>query len=140
MASVPENIRVALANSLKNVPGVAQTSAWNLPEGFTAPCLFVLGNGAVSYDSTYGRGTDSLSFVVRGITGAVDSVGAQRLISQWVGGSGTSSVKAALQADRTLGGVVDDLRVTDYSGDQYAKINSVDYVYGDWSVDILISP
>ena len=136
MASAAENIREALASALKGVTGVAQTSAWYLPGNFQTPCLVVLGSGPISYDTTFSRGTDALAFTVRGIVGTVDSVGSQKMISQWVGGA----VKTALQSDRTLGGLVDDLRVTDYSGDQYANISGVDYVYGDWTVDILYSP
>lgn len=139
MASVPENIRVAVASALKNIPGVTSTSPWNVPS-IDTPCLFVMGTGPISYDDTFGRGTDRLSLIVRGIVGTVDSVGSQRLLSQWVAGTGNTSVKTALQSDRTLGGLVDDLRVTDYSGDQYVNINGTDYVYGDWTVDILFSP
>lgn len=136
MASAAENIREALATALMGVSGVAQTNAWYLPGNFQPPCLVVLGSGPISYDATFSRGTDTLSFTVRGIVGAVDIVGSQKLLSQWVSGA----VKTALQSDRTLGGLVDDLRVTDYSGDQYANISGVDYVYGDWTVDVIFSP
>ena len=136
MASDAENIREAIASALKGVAGVGQTNAWYLPGNFQPPCLVVLGSGPIAFDATFGRGTDTLAFTVRGIVGAVDSVGAQKLLSQWVSGA----VKTALQSDRTLGGLVDDLRVTDYSGDQYANISGVDYVYGDWTVDVIYSP
>lgn len=136
MASTAENIREGLASALSAVTGAAQTAAYNLPNGFTTPCLFVLGNGPIAYDATFGRGTDTLSFTVRGITGNVDTVGSQKLLSVWVSGA----VKDGIEDDRTLGGLVDDLRVTDYSGDQYANINGVDYVFGDWTVDVIFSP
>lgn len=136
MASSAENIREALASALGGVSGVGQTSAWYLPGNLKTPCLVVLGSGPIAYDATFRRGTDTLSFTVRGIVGSVDSVGAQKLLSQWVSGA----VKTALQRDRTLGGLVDDLRVTDYNGDQYANIGGVDYVFGDWTVDVIYSP
>ena len=141
MASVPENVRVAIKNNLSTIPGLSQCSEWNLGQGFTTPCLFVVANGPTVYDQTYGRGTDRLTLVVRGIVGTVDNVGAQRLLSQWVAGSGASSVKTAIETDRTLGGLVGDLRVTDYLGDQYITLsNGAEYLAGDWSIDVLISP
>ena len=136
MASAAENIREALASALKGVTGVAQTSAWYTPGNFQTPCLVVLGSGPINYGITYSRGTDTLSFTVRGIVGTVDSVGSQKMISQWVGGA----VRNAIHSNTALGELIDDLRVTGYSGDQYANISGVDYVYGDWTVDIIYSP
>src|SRR6187551_2451651 len=126
MAPAPEDIREALASNLSTIPGLTQAYAWHPGSEFKTPCLFVMGNGPILYDSTYGRGTDRLSFIVRGVVGTVDSVGSQRLLCQWVAGTGTSSVKTALEADATLGSLVDDLRVTDYGGDQYVTINGTD--------------
>ena len=94
----------------------------------------VAGNGPVLYDR---RGTDKLTFVVQAIVGTIDSVGSQRLLSTYVQASGSQSVKAAIESDRTLGGIADDLRVTGYLGDAAILSNGVEYLTGQWTVEVL---
>lgn len=134
MSTSPEDVRKAIASNLSAVTGV-QCSAWNLGTNFNPPTFQVAGNGPVTYDR---RGTDLLTYRVQAIVGTVDDVGAQRLLATFVQGSGSTSFKAALESDRTLGGVVDDLRVTDYLGDKIMTLPSgVDYLVGEWAVEVL---
>lgn len=134
MSTSPERVRQALANNLSSIKG-ATCSAWNLGTNFPTPVLQVAGNGPVTYDR---RGTDRLTFVVQAIVGTVDDVGAQRLLSTFVQASGAQSVKAAIERDRTLGGIADDLRVTGYLGDTAIMLpNGVEYLTGQWTVEVL---
>lgn len=140
MSVSPESIRQAIANNLSAVTGV-QASPWNLGTNFQTPVFQISGNGPIQYDGSFGRGTDRLTFVVQAITGTVDDIGAQRLLSTFVQGTGATSVKTAIESDRTLGSLVGDLRVTEYSGDRIIVIpNGAEYLIGEWTVDVLVSP
>jgi hypothetical protein len=134
VSTSPEDVREALANNLSSIKGVG-CSPWNLGTNFQTPVLQVAGNGPVIYDR---RGTDKLTFVVQAIVGTVDDIGGQRLLSTFVQASGSQSVKAAIESDRTLGGIVDDLRVTGYLGDTSITLpNGVEYLTGQWTVEVL---
>ena len=50
--------------------------------------------------------------------------------------SGASSVRAAIEADRTLGGVVDDLIVESASGIQSVSANDAEYLSVDFVVRV----
>lgn len=69
---------------------------------------------ALSFDFANARGIDEWTFVIQGFVslGSTD-VGSQMILDQLLTPNG---VKAALEADKTLGGLVADLRVTS-SGD-----------------------
>ena len=134
MSTSPESVRTALASNISAITGV-NCSAWNLGTNFTTPVFQIAGNGPVLYDR---RGTDKLTFVVQAIVGTVDDVGAQRLLSTFVQASGSTSAKAAIESDRTLGGIADDLRVTEYLGDRVVTLpNGVEYLIGQWTVEVL---
>lgn len=133
-------IREGIAANLNAITG-CQVSAWRL-DNPTPPTLHVLGRQSVSYDQTYGRGTDSVIYLVQGlIAKGVDPIGAQRTLDLWTLGSGDQSVKAAIESDKTLGGVVDSLRVTSYEGDrEYTLPNGTELFGGEWAVEIIVSP
>ena len=134
MSTSPDDVREALAENLSAITGV-QCSAWNLGTNFQAPVIQIAGNGPVVYDR---RGTDRLTYVVQAIVGTVENIGAQRLLSRFVQASGTGSMKAAIESDRTLGGIADDLRVTGYLGDTIITLpNGAEYLTGQWTVEVL---
>lgn len=134
MSTSPDLVRQRIAINLSRITGV-QCSPYNLGTAFQAPTFQIAGHGPILYDR---RGTDRLVFVVQAIVGTVDDVAAQRLLSTFVQGSGSTSVKAAVESDRTLGSLVDDLRVTEYLGDSIVTLpNGVEYLIGQWTVEVL---
>src|SRR5574338_911136 len=52
------------------------------------------------YDTTFGRGTDSLTMILRGVVGTGDTVESQKNMDSWLDPSGAASVKALVQSDR----------------------------------------
>jgi hypothetical protein len=108
MASL-EEIRVAIADALAGIDGV-QSSAYQLSAP-TPPCFFVQ-PFETNYDTSMQRGLDTWTLTVTGLVslGALD-IGSQKNLDQWLAPSGDRSVKATLEADVTLGGVVESLTV-----------------------------
>lgn len=106
--TTPTAIRNALADALAAIPDL-RVSAY-IPSTPTPPQVAV-GEWRVEYDETLGRGYDRWRFTLRlFVAAASDRVGQERLDS-FCASSGSSSIKAAVEADPTLGGAVSAARV-----------------------------
>lgn len=108
-------IRNGLAVNLATITGL-QTSAEQLSNP-TPPAAWVTpGDPVVEFDTAMGRGIDKWNLVVEVFVALTSDKGAQRRLDGFIAGSGATSIKAALQSDRTLAGVAHDLRVTRVDG------------------------
>jgi hypothetical protein len=70
--------------------------------------------GEIVYDPAFTRSersTDELNATVRITVGTASDLGAQKQLRRFRAASGSMSVKAALEADPTLGGLVDSIVV-----------------------------
>jgi hypothetical protein len=67
---------------------------------------------SIQYDLSFQRGLDLHNFVVMIIVGRASERRAQQTLDLFCAGTGASSVKAAIESNRTLTGLVQDLRVT----------------------------
>ena len=128
-------IREALAKNLEAIPNV-QTSAWILANP-TPPTLYVLPD-EVQYDKVFGRGHDDNLLRVQALVGVPGDISAQRKLDEFLEPAGASSVKAAVEADPRLGGLVDDLRVTSCESYRiYAQPDQRQYLGAQWRVFVM---
>jgi hypothetical protein len=96
--------------------------------------------GEITYDIAGRRGGDELIFVVQGFVVANFDVNSQKKLDQMLADGGPMSVKALVEADRRLGGVIDDLRVRRNSGYNVYSLQSRGPVLGaDWEVEVVSS-
>jgi hypothetical protein len=79
----------------------------------------------IVYDLNAGRGADTYFFSVMLIVGRADDRSAQNSLDSFI--VGPNSIKKAIEADRTLGGVVNTCRVREMNN--YASVNIGDTVY-----------
>jgi hypothetical protein len=99
----------ALEATLLAVPMLRGASS-EMPGQLPAVPWAVVGVPELDYLTTHGGGSDR-KFTIYLFTGtAVERVG-QRQLAELLDTEGENSVPAALLADRTLGGVIDDLRI-----------------------------
>jgi hypothetical protein len=126
-----EQIRAGLVANLD--PLEIQSTGYMLGSP-TPPSIEIL-PGDVSYDLVGSRGLDELTMVVR-LTVAIGlDIAAQKLLDQYLAPSGTNSVKTLIEANPTLGGTVQDLRVSAASGYQVAQTKELAKVLScDWTV------
>lgn len=70
------------------------------PGSVSPPCAVVLNprTGDIQYDQTYGRGMDRITLPLLVVAGRATERGANKTIRLYCDGSGTSSVKAVLEA------------------------------------------
>lgn len=136
------DVREALATNLRTITKVENVSAYAL-DMIVAPCLEVdLDPEGSDYDLTFGRGTDELRLVVRGFTAAVVTQAAQMTRDAWLAPSGEKSVKAAVESDETLGGLVDTLRVESWRPIivRSETIPNSAFVGAEWRIFVMYTP
>lgn len=106
-------------------------------EKFDPPAAVVGLPTEVPYDNTKARGQDRATFPVFVAVGGAFERAARDALAPYVAGAGASSIKAALQADRTLGGACGTLQVraarSDGSG---ITVNGVRYTGAVFEVEV----
>lgn len=137
----------AAAKAVAMPSGVAKLKSYAyVPDAVSAPCFFV-GEVDITYDKTFGRGTDELSFTCRVLVSATNDRASQRLLDGMLSGSGPASLKQTIEVARgapgelALGGAADDLRVErvqgyrwyEHAGSEYVGAELVIKVIGDGS-------
>lgn len=127
-------IRVAMAAALKTISGL-QASAWTLANP-TPPSAHVM-RGPVEYDQAFQGGTHLWTMRVQAFVALVTDIGAQQRLDDFLSPEGSRSIKAALEQDTTLGGIVQSLHVTDASGEQvYVRENGGPVLGSEWTVEV----
>lgn len=124
MAATPTAIRNALKAAVQTIDGLTGyarvTGQINLPAVIVEP-------GPISYSETLRNGTHGLAYTVVVLVSDTDSDLAQQLLDEYLAHPSDKSILAAVEADTTLGGVVDwvvcrgvsSYGLIEYSGTQY---------------------
>lgn len=108
MPAAIASLRAGLATQLATIPGL-RVYAY-VPDTPNLPSA-VVRLVRVSYDSTLSRGSDEFEFLITMVVGRADDRVAQTSVETYLAGTGSSSVKTAIEADPTLGGVALNTRV-----------------------------
>lgn len=130
MASISD-IRTGLSNRLATITGL-RTSA-TLPDNPNPPIALITPN-SVQFDDVFKRGMQTYNFTVLLIVGRVDERTAQNNLDAYCASTGSSSVKLAIEGDKTLGGKVFDTRVTEMRNYGQLSIAEVIYLSAEFSV------
>lgn len=132
MASIT-TMRQAIATNLSSITGL-RTAAL-IPEDPKPPIAVVTFDN-VNYDTSMGRGLDEYTFRVIVVVGRVNTRGAEQNLDAFMSGSGASSVKAAIESDRSLGGEANDLRVTTGTNLREVVVSEATYLATDFVVTV----
>jgi hypothetical protein len=131
-------IRAAFADALAAFYTDWQVSAY-LKASPTPPCIDVMPAG-VDYDSAMDRGSGLNTYIVRAIVTFGKDVSAQAKLDTLLDldPSASAAMKNAIEADRTLGGVVESLNVVSASEYKvYGTVNSGQLVGVEWTVVVV---
>lgn len=127
-------LRTGLATNLATIAGL-RTSA-TIPDQVTPPIAVVMPN-QITYDTAFSRGGgDEYEFIVMVIVGRVDERTAQNRLDDYCSGSGASSVKLAIEKDKTLGGKAFDCRVTTLRNYNQVTVGDTTYLGGEFVVQV----
>ena len=134
MASL-SSIRTGLSTRLATISGLSVYSY--VPDSIEPPTAGVGVMSSVDYDSTMSRGSDMYEIPLYLYVSRVDAELSQDSLDEFLAGSGSSSIKQAIEGDTTLGGVVSSARVVEASNYGVYTINSIDYLGVEFSVEII---
>jgi hypothetical protein len=126
-------IRNALATNLGTISGLR--TAAEVPDLPNPPVAIVALN-SVSYDRAYAQGMTSYTFVVTVIVGRAAEREAQRRLDAYIS-TGSSSVKYAVESDKTLGGNAYDCRVVSMDSVGSLTISDTTYLAADFTVTVI---
>ncbi len=126
-------IRQGLATNLGTIPGLrAVAEVPDLPN----PPIAIVALNSVTYDRAYAKGMTSYLFTVTVIVGRVAEKEAQRRLDAYIS-TGSSSVKYAVESDKTLGGNAYDCRVVSMDSVGSLNISDTTYLAADFSVTVI---
>lgn len=97
-----EAIIEGIETRLKTISGLRTYS--RIPDTIEPPAAAITFE-LCDFDSTMSRGSDDLTFLVHVFTSIADSRAGQKKLYGYIDGSGTTSVKAAIEGDADLGGL-----------------------------------
>ena len=127
------DIRDAMGTALAEVPNLRVRP---LIPALVTPPMAVVQPQQIEYDLNANNGLHRYTFTVTVFVVKADDRSAQLRVDPFVAPSGVGSVKGALEADRTLGGVVNTLRVTNVSNYSSTDANDVLYLAVDFEVEV----
>jgi hypothetical protein len=128
-------IRAGLAANLSVLPDI-QVSPYLLANP-TPPVVCVI-PGETTWDYTYGRGYDQLTMRVQLFVSLNLDVASQQTLDKYQAGSGALSVKQAIEAEETLGGVADSTSVVSTTGPQlFTRADGVAVLMAEWNVQVI---
>ena len=133
MASLSD-IRTGLANRIATISGLR--TAATIPDQVNPPIAIVIPE-RLTYDDAFNRGLVTYSFLVQVIVGKVSERTSQNKIDGFINPTGTTSIKAAIEGDKTLNGVVFDTRVTEVTGYSVVQVGDIAYMSCEFRVTVL---
>lgn len=125
MAGVLSDLKKGLAERLRTVPGLRVSA--QIPEQVNPP-MAVVTRSAVSYHGDMRGGLTEWTMQVQLLAGRMADQQAQRTIDGWLSWDGAQSVRAAIEGDRTLGGVAQTLIVTDAEALTSIQVGDSEYL------------
>lgn len=137
MAATIEQMMAGLKTRLATISGLRASDF--APDNPSPPCAFPLVPTIPSYRETFGRGSYVIPFQVVVLTGAqLDRVGQHRLAG-YADQTGATSIRAAIEGDKTLGGIVMDLVVDSFDPNGLQDVGLVGYYGGIFAVRVIAS-
>ena len=134
MASL-SSIRTGIATNLGNI---ASLSVYGfVPDSIEPPTAVIGVVDNIEYDSTMARGADTYTIPVFLYVSRVDAQDSQDTLDAFLASSGSSSVKAQVESDITLGGEAQSVRVVEADNYGVYTINNIDYLGCEFTIEVI---
>jgi len=133
----PSTVRTNLKTALSTISGLRVfdyvPDSTNIP---TNNAFAIVGQLSMNYDYTLNRGFDSATCQIIVVVGRMSEKDGQARLDGLLASSGSTSIKAAVEADKTLSGAVQTLRVVSASPGTITSAN-IDYLSYQYSVELI---
>lgn len=120
---------------LQTISGL-RTTEW-IPDQISPPHAFVGVPPIDDYRATFGRGRWGLQPTVTVLVGSALDRPAQRKLAEFASVSGANSIPAAIEGDRTLGGVVDECFVASFRPLGIEEVGEIGYHGGEFTLTVM---
>lgn len=126
-------IRTGLANNLATISGLRTAS--EIPDN-PSPPIGIVSLRSIQYNESFAKGLAVYNFIVTVIVGRAAERVAQRRLNDYCDNSGSSSVKTAIESDRTLGGSAYDCRVVSLDNIGNLLLGDATYLAAEFTVTV----
>jgi len=127
------DMRAGIGKNLRdNIPGLRVSET--IPDQPNPP-MAVISLETVNYDQTFQRGMSEYQFTVSVLAGRVSERNAQARLDSYID-PGSATIKTAIESDRSLGGKVFDVRVSEMSNIGAVNLGETVYLGADFSVQV----
>lgn len=133
MTATLQQMATGLEERLATIDGLRVFD--HVPDVFAVPCAFVMPE-TVDYWQGFSGGNAETNWTVTLAVGRTSDRAAQRNLYETMSYSGVRSVRAAVEADRSLGGRVQTCIVESAQNIRIASQGEADYLMVDFSVRI----
>jgi hypothetical protein len=127
------SLRTALATNLATITGLR--TAPEMPDNPNPPIALVR-PVSIDYNQAMNKGLVRYSFAVIVVVGRAEERTAQRSLDAYCSSTGSSSIKNAVESDRTLSGNAYDCRVTEMRNYTPIQLNEGTYLAAEFAVDV----
>ncbi len=131
MTTVSE-LREGLATNLRTITGLRVTA--EIPDNPNPPQA-VVQLRSVDYDGSFQRGMTTYNFIITVLVGRVAEREAQRRLDAYIS-NGASSVKLAVEIDKTLNGKAFDVRVSEMTNVGAVLLGETSYLSADFTATV----
>jgi len=129
--AIVSTLRAALATNAATIAGLRTTET--VPDN-PSPPIAIVSLISVNFDGAFHSGLTTYSFSVLLIVGKVSERTGQNSLDAYCSSTGASSMKLALESDKTLGGSAYDVRVTDVRNYGELTVGEVNYLSAEFLV------
>lgn len=135
MAPTIRAVIAAVEDRLQTIAGL--NTYVHTPDQVAVPAAFVGIPPIPQYHQTMGMGRFRLDLTVTVLTSSGWSREGQLALADYVDPRGDKSIRAAIEGDRTLGGVVDDCIVVSFDPAGLVVLGPVEYVGGVFTLQTI---
>lgn len=126
-------IRTGLKTRLETITGLSVYKF--VPGQINVPAAIVQ-RRRTAYDATMADGSDDWEYVATLLCSWADPEVAQAKMSTFLARTGATSVKAAIEGDATLGGVVDFAHVREAGEEEIRQYNEISYLAVNFVIEV----
>jgi len=127
------DLRSGLGTNLATISGLRVSE--DLPEQINPP-MAVVGLQSIEYDQSFQRGLVVYRFQIPLLAARASDRRAQITLDNFMSTTGSSSVKVAVESDKTLGGAAFDVRVTEMGSIGTIELDSNMYLAAEFVVEV----
>tara|TARA_Y100000004_G_scaffold116642_1_gene131127 strand:- start:469 stop:879 length:411 start_codon:yes stop_codon:yes gene_type:complete len=129
-------LRQAIGTNIGN--NLANISVYSyVPHRFDPPLAVVSVLENLEYDFSMARGSDKFIIPVRLFVSNIDGQDSQETLDAFLNSSGSSSMKVAIESDKTLGGIASTLRVVEARDYGAFELNNVELLGVEFLVEVI---